>query len=193
MFFACGHAWNEFGEIMTTINSVDFVKSKIRDIMDFPVKGIVFKDITTVLRDKEGFKAIIDFMTEKFKNEKIDYVAGIESRGFIFGAALADRLGAGFVPLRKPGKLPAETISESYALEYGTDTLQIHKDAIEAGKRVVIMDDLLATGGTASAACNLVKKTGAKVVAAAFVIELADLKGREKIASDVETVSMVVY
>ena len=178
---------------METINSVDYVKSKIRDIMDFPVKGIVFKDITTVLRDKEGFKIIIDYLTEKFADKGIDYIAGIESRGFIFGAALAYQLGAGFVPLRKPGKLPGETISESYELEYGTDTLQIHKDAIEAGKKVVIIDDLLATGGTASAACKLIEKTGANVVAAAFVIELQDLNGRAKMPSDVETISMVVY
>lgn len=184
---------NKFGENMAIINSVDFVKSKIRDIMDFPVKGIVFKDITTVLRDKEGFKEIIDFMVKKFADEQIDYIAGIESRGFIFGAALAYQLGAGFVPLRKPGKLPGETLSESYELEYGTDTLQVHKDAIEPGKKVLIIDDLLATGGTASAACKLIKQTGAKVVAAAFVIELKDLKGREKIPADVETVSMVVY
>jgi len=175
------------------IETVDYVKSKIRDILDFPVKGIVFKDITTVLRDREGFKKIIDFFTEKFKNEKIDYIAGIESRGFIFGAALAYELGAGFVPLRKPGKLPGETLSQSYELEYGTDTLQIHKDAIEPGKKVVIIDDLLATGGTASAACHLVARTGAEVVAAAFVIELAGLKGRDKIPSDVETLSMIVY
>ena len=178
---------------MTTVNSVDYVKSKVRDIIDFPVKGIVFKDITTVLRDKEGFKLIIDYLTEKFADKNIDYIAGIESRGFIFGAALAYRLGAGFVPMRKPGKLPAETLSQDYALEYGTDTLQIHKDAIEAGKSVVIVDDLLATGGTAGAACNLVKQTGAKVVAAAFVIELQDLNGRNKIPEDVETVSMIVY
>lgn len=178
---------------MNTVDSIEFVKSKIRDIIDFPVKGIVFKDITTVLRDKEGFKEIIDFMVNKFADEKIDYIAGIESRGFIFGSALAYQLGAGFVPLRKPGKLPGETLSESYALEYGTDTLQIHKDAIEAGKRVLVIDDLLATGGTAEAACKLIKQTGAKVVAAAFVIELQDLNGRNKIPSDVETVSMVVY
>ena len=178
---------------MTTINSVDLVKSKIRDIMDFPVKGIVFKDITTVLRDKDGFKAIIDFMKDKFADKKIDYIAGMESRGFIFGSALAYELGVGFVPLRKPGKLPAETISESYDLEYGKNTLEIHKDAIEEGKRVLIVDDLLATGGTALAACNLIKKVGAEVVAAEFVIELADLKGRDKMPSDVEVVSMVVY
>lgn len=178
---------------MTTINSVDLVKSKIRDIMDFPVKGIVFKDITTVLRDKDGFKAIIDFMKDKFADKKIDYIAGMESRGFIFGSALAYELGVGFVLLRKPGKLPAETISESYDLEYGKNTLEIHKDAIEEGKRVLIVDDLLATGGTALAACNLIKKVGAEVVAAVFVIELADLKGRDKMPSDVEVVSMVVY
>ena len=178
---------------MTTINSVDLVKSKIRDIMDFPVKGIVFKDITTVLRDKDGFKAIIDFMKDKFVDKKIDYIAGMESRGFIFGSALAYELGVGFVPLRKPGKLPAETISESYDLEYGKNTLEIHKDAIEEGKRVLIVDDLLATGGTALAACNLIKKVGAEVVSAVFVIELADLKGRDKMPSDVEVVSMVVY
>ena len=175
------------------IETVDYVKSKIRDVIDFPVKGIVFKDITTVLRDKEGFREIIDFFVKKFKDEKIDYIAGIESRGFIFGAALAYELGAGFVPLRKPGKLPCETLSQSYELEYGTDTLQIHKDAIEAGKKVVIVDDLLATGGTAGAACHLVAQTGAKVVAAAFLIELEALKGRDKIPSDIETLSMIVY
>ena len=113
-----------------TIETVNYVKSKIRDIVDFPVKGIVFKDITTVLRDKEGFKRIIDFFYDRFKNENIDYIAGIESRGFILGSALAYVLGVGFVPLRKPGKLPGETLSQSYELEYGTDTLQIHKDAI---------------------------------------------------------------
>ena len=178
---------------MKTTNSVEFVKSKIRDILDFPVKGIVFKDITTVLRDKEGFKEIIKFLTEKFKDKEIDYIAGIESRGFIFGAALAYELGAGFVPLRKPGKLPGEILSQDYQLEYGTDTLQIHKDAIEPNKRVVIVDDLLATGGTAGAACNLVRQTGANVVAAAFVIELQDLNGRAKMPEGVETVSMIVY
>ena len=176
-----------------TIETVDFVKSKIRDILDFPVKGIVFKDITTVLRDKEGFKRIIDFFADKFRNEQIDYIAGIESRGFIFGAALAYELGTGFVPLRKPGKLPGETLSQSYELEYGTDTLQIHKDAIESGKKVLVMDDLLATGGTASAACKLISQTGAKVIAAVFLIELSELNGRNKIPSDIETVSMIVY
>lgn len=191
MFVAVGHEKN--GEEMTTINSVEFVKSKIRDILDFPVKGIVFKDITTVLRDKDGYQEIIKFLTEKFKDKNIDYIAGIESRGFIFGAALAYELGAGFVPLRKPGKLPGETLSQDYQLEYGTDTLQIHKDAIEQGKKVVIVDDLLATGGTAGAACKLIQQTGAEVVAAAFVIELKDMNGRAKIPDNVETVSMIVY
>lgn len=176
-----------------TIETVNYVKSKIRDIIDFPVKGIVFKDITTVLRDKECFKRIIDFFYNKFKDQNIDYIAGIESRGFILGSALAYVLRVGFVPLRKPGKLPGETLSQSYELEYGTDTLQIHKDAIETGKRVVIVDDLLATGGTASAACDLVGQTGAEVVAAAFLIELSELKGKNKISSDIETVSMLVY
>ncbi len=184
---------NEKGFGMTTVNTVETVKSLIRDIQDFPKKGILFKDITTALRDKDGYKAIIDFMKDKFADKKIDYIAGMESRGFIFGATLAYELGCGFVPLRKPGKLPAEVISESYDLEYGKNTLEIHKDAIEEGKRVLIVDDLLATGGTALAACNLVKKIGANVVGMAFVIELADLNGREKLPKDVEVVSMLVY
>lgn len=184
---------NEKGFGMTTVNTVETVKSLIRDIQDFPKKGILFKDITTALRDKDGYKSIIDFMKDKFADKKIDYIAGMESRGFIFGATLAYELGCGFVPLRKPGKLPAEVISESYDLEYGKNTLEIHKDAIEEGKRVLIVDDLLATGGTALAACNLVKKIGANVVGMAFVIELADLNGREKLPKDVEVVSMLVY
>lgn len=184
---------NEKGFGMTTVNTVETVKSLIRDIQNFPKKGILFKDITTALRDKDGYKAIIDFMKDKFADKKIDYIAGMESRGFIFGATLAYELGCGFVPLRKPGKLPAEVISESYDLEYGKNTLEIHKDAIEEGKRVLIVDDLLATGGTALAACNLVKKIGANVVGMAFVIELADLNGREKLPKDVEVVSMLVY
>ena len=133
-------------------------------------------------------------MYEKFKDEKIDYVAGIESRGFIFGAPLACRLNAGFVPIRKPNKLPADTIKESYSLEYGTDTIEMHADAVKAGDRVLVIDDLLATGGTAVAACNLVKKVGAEVVASAFIIELDPLKGREKIeANGVKVVSMLNY
>lgn len=178
---------------METIESVNYVKSKIRDIYDFPVKGIIFKDITTVLKDKEGFNQIIKFFTEKFADKQIDYIAGMESRGFIFGSALAYSIGAGFVPLRKPGKLPAETLRQEYQLEYGTDTLEMHKDAIEPGKRVLIIDDLLATGGTACAACKLIEQTGAVIVAAAFVIELEELKGRDKIPESIEVVSMLKY
>lgn len=191
MYFIRSKKEKGFG--MTTVNTVETVKSLIRDIQDFPKKGILFKDITTALRDKDGYKAIIDFMKDKFADKKIDYIAGMESRGFIFGATLAYELGCGFVPLRKPGKLPAEVISESYDLEYGKNTLEIHKDAIETGKRVLIVDDLLATGGTALAACNLVKKIGAEVVGMSFVIELAALNGREKLPKDVEVVSMLVY
>ena len=137
---------------------------------------------------------MIEYLYEKFKDEKVDYVAGIESRGFIFGAPLACKLGAGFVPIRKPNKLPADTIKETYSLEYGTDTIEMHADAVKSGDRVLVIDDLLATGGTAVAACNLIKKVGADVVAAAFVIELDPLKGREKIeAKGVKVVSMLNY
>ncbi len=175
------------------MNSVELVKSKIRNINDFPIKGIIFRDITTAIKDAEAFKAMIDFLTEKFKNQGIDYVAIVESRGFIFGSALAYNIGAGCILVRKPGKLPAETISEEYALEYGTDKLEIHKDAIEKGKNVIVIDDLLATGGTVSAACRLLKKAGANVKAAAFMIELSELNGRNVLPKDVEVVSMVTY
>ena len=179
--------------MVTMMYDFDYVRKNVRQVPDFPKPGILFLDITTATKDAKSFQISLDFLYDQFKNEKVDYVAGIESRGFIFGAALAYELGIGFVPLRKPGKLPGETLSQDYALEYGTDTLQIHKDAIESGKRVVIIDDLLATGGTAGAACNLIKQTGAKVVAAAFVIELQDLNGRAKMPEDVEVVSMLVY
>ncbi|MCR5266121.1 MAG: adenine phosphoribosyltransferase [Cyanobacteria bacterium RUI128] len=171
------------------------VKDTIRQVPDFPKPGIQFLDITTGVKDPEAFKEMIDYLYDQFKDKKIDYVAGIESRGFVFGAPLALRLGAGFVMMRKPNKLPADTISESYDLEYGTDTIHMHKDAIEPGANVVVIDDLLATGGTATAACNLVKKAGARVEAAAFIIELTPLKGAEKIKaqSGVDTVSMLKY
>jgi adenine phosphoribosyltransferase len=169
----------------------ELVKKIIRDIPDFPKEGIVFKDITTVLKDSEGLKRTIDFLTEQFKDKKIDYVAGIESRGFIFGTPLAYNLGAGFVVIRKPGKLPADVESITYDLEYGTDTLEIHKDAIEKGKRVLVVDDLLATGGTAAAACDLVKKVGGEVAGMGFIIELEALNGRAKFPKDVEVISMV--
>ena len=175
------------------MDNMQLVKEKIRSIKDFPIEGIIFRDITTAVKDKESFRAMIEFLTEKFINKNIDYVAVVESRGFIFGSALAYNINAGCVLIRKPGKLPAETISEEYTLEYGTDKLEIHKDAIEPGKNVIIIDDLLATGGTVGAACRLLKKTGANVKAAAFIIELKDLQGREKLPNDVEVVSMIQY
>ena len=180
---------------MTTILSgCDYVREHIRQVPDFPKKGILFLDITTAVKDTKAMQIMIDFLCEKFANEKIDYIAGIESRGFIFGAALAYKLNTGFIPIRKPNKLPAETIKESYTLEYGTDTIEMHADALKKGDRVLIIDDLLATGGTAVAACNLCKKVGADVVAAAFIIELDPLKGREKIeACGVNVVSMLNY
>ena len=169
----------------------ELVKKIIRDIPDFPKEGIIFKDITTVLKDSEGLKRTIDYLTEQYKDKNIDYVAGIESRGFIFGTPLAYNLGAGFVVVRKPGKLPAEVESITYELEYGTDTLEIHKDAIETGKRVLIIDDLLATGGTACAACDLVQQIGGDVVGIAFVIEIDGLGGRARLPQDIEIISMV--
>lgn len=171
----------------------EYVKTKIRDIIDFPIKGIIFRDITTACKDAKALKGIIEYLTEQFKDKEIDYVAAVESRGFIFGSALASNINAGLVLIRKPGKLPAEVVTQEYALEYGTDRIEMHKDAIEKGKRVLLIDDLLATGGTIGAACELVKKVGAKPVACAFVIELEELKGREKIDSDIEIVSMLKY
>lgn len=172
---------------------IEYVKSKIRNIEDFPIKGIIFRDITTACKDAKAMKYIIDYLTEQFKDKGIDYVAAIESRGFVFGSALACNINAGLILIRKPGKLPAEVVSQEYSLEYGTDKIEMHKDAIEAGKKVLLIDDLLATGGTMKAACQLVKKVGAKPVACAFVIELEDLKGREKFDSDIEIVSMLKY
>ena len=177
-----------------TISELDYVRSTVRQVPDFPKPGILFLDITTATKDAKAMNLMIDFLYEKFKDERIDYVAGIESRGFIFGAPLACRLNAGFVPIRKPNKLPANTIKESYSLEYGTDTIEMHADAVKEGDRVLVIDVLLATGGTAVAACNLVKKVGSEVVAAAFIIELDPLKGREKIeAKCVNVVSMLNY
>lgn len=169
-----------------------YVDSKIRAIVDFPKKGIIFRDITTAVKDAKALKYMVDFLTEEYKDKKIDYVVGIESRGFIFGAPLAYNLGAGFVVVRKPGKLPAKTISQEYSLEYGTDKIEIHEDAIEEGKNVLIVDDLLATGGTVGASVKLLEKVGANIVGAAFIIELSDLGGREKL-KDIDVVSMVQY
>lgn len=169
------------------------VKDKIRNVPDFPKPGIMFKDITTALKDADTLKKMVDFLCENFKNEKIDYIIGLESRGFIFGVPVAYILEAGFIPIRKPNKLPAKTLKETYVLEYGTDTLEMHEDAVQAGDRVLIVDDLLATGGTAAAACNLVTKAGAEIVGCAFVIELNDLNGRDKLPKGCKILSMVEY
>ncbi len=175
------------------MSNVQLVKDKIRTIKDFPIKGVLFRDITTAVKDKQALKEMIDFLTEKFKDKEVDYVAVLESRGFVFGSALAYNIGAGCILVRKPGKLPAETISQEYELEYGTDKLEMHKDAIEPGKKVLIIDDLLATGGTVNAAIKLLKKAKADVVAAAFIIELSDLNGRANLPDDVDIVSMITY
>ena len=169
------------------------VKEMIRSIPDFPKQGILFRDITTALKDFKTLKKMVDFICENFKDEKIDYILGLESRGFIFGMPVAYKLNAGFIPVRKPNKLPAKTLKETYALEYGTDALEMHEDALKNGDRVLIVDDLLATGGTCSAACNLVARTGAEIVGCAFVIELADLKGRDKLPKNSKILSMVTY
>jgi adenine phosphoribosyltransferase len=163
---------------------MDHLKAKIRHVPDFPKPGILFYDITTLLCDAQGFRDTIDAMAAPYMGEDIDQVVGIESRGFILGAAIAATLGCGFVPIRKPGKLPAATYQESYHLEYGTDSLEIHQDACGQNQRVLIVDDVLATGGTARAAIDLVKKTGAKIIGAAFLIELDLLKGRDKLAGE---------
>lgn len=155
----------------------------IRNIPDFPKPGILFRDITTLIKDKKAFKESINLIAKKIKKEKfdIDYVVGVEARGFIFGGALANKLKTGFIPVRKKGKLPWKTKSITYSLEYGTDTLEIHEDALGAGDRVIIIDDLLATGGTVKAVADLVENQGAKILAIAFVVELVDLKGKEKL------------
>ncbi len=155
--------------------------STIRSVPDFPIEGILFYDITTLLKDHAALKESVDQLVAHYQDVGIDVIVGMESRGFIFGMPVAYRMGTGFVPVRKPGKLPAATASESYALEYGTNTLEIHVDAIKKGQNVLIVDDLLATGGTAKATCNLVEKLGGNVVGLAFVIELNFLKGREKL------------
>jgi len=157
------------------------IKSLIRDVKDFPIEGIVFKDITTLLKDPDGFKQTSEMLYELAKDKGITKVIGIESRGFIFGGALAEKLDAGFIPIRKPGKLPAPSVSETYILEYGTDKIEIHEDAIQPGDKVLLHDDLLATGGTMEAACKLVEKLGAEVVQISFLIELTFLNGRNKL------------
>jgi adenine phosphoribosyltransferase len=157
------------------------LKKLIREVPDFPQKGILFYDITTLLKDKLGFATLIDALSEHYLEEKVDLVLGIEARGFIFGPALAYRLNAGFVPVRKPGKLPSITAKYDYELEYGKGTLEIHRDAVEKDQRVIIVDDLLATGGTADATARLVRSLGGEIAGLGFVVELDFLKGREKL------------
>ncbi len=166
--------------------------SLIRDVPDFPIEGILFKDITTLIKNADAFQEAIDWMVEQYAGRDVDCVVAIEARGYIFGAPLAYKLGAGFVPIRKPGKLPAKTISESYALEYGTNALEIHEDAIEPGQQVVIVDDLLATGGSARAAVNLVERLGGTVIGVAFVIELGFLHGRDMLEG-YDVLSLIHY
>ena len=161
---------------------MDHLKSLIREVPDFPKPGINFYDITTLLKQPEGFRQVIDALSSQFKDERVDTVIGIEARGFIFAPAMAYQLGAGFVPARKPGKLPSECATVSYDLEYGQDALQMHRDAVGEGHRVVIADDLLATGGTAAAVVRLVEELGGHVVGLAFVVELEFLPGRERLA-----------
>jgi adenine phosphoribosyltransferase len=160
---------------------IDDLKRRIRDIPDFPKPGILFRDITPLLADGQAFRQAIDYIGERYQDKKVDVVVGVEARGFIMGAALAYMLGAGNILIRKPGKLPYKTHRTTYALEYGTDTLEIHQDAFKAGRRVLIADDLLATGGTVSAAVDLVKQLGGEIVELAFLIELIGLNGREKL------------
>jgi len=160
---------------------MDTLKTRIRHVPDFPKQGILFYDVTTLLRDPEGFRLAVDTMAEPYRGRDIALVVGIESRGFILGAAVADRIGAGFVPVRKVGKLPSQTIRASYALEYGTDSLEMHKDAIESGQKVLVVDDVIATGGTARATVDMVRQLGGDVFGVAFLIELVALNGRAQL------------
>ena len=159
------------------------IKSRIRSIPDYPKPGIIFRDITTLLQDPVGFRVTVERLVQNFQAGRVDKVAGVEARGFILGGAVAHQLNAGFIPVRKKGKLPWQTIGQDYALEYGTDRVEIHTDAILEGERVLLIDDLIATGGTAAAAIELVRQTGGKIIGAAFVIDLPDLGGRKRIES----------
>jgi adenine phosphoribosyltransferase len=163
---------------------MEVMKSKIRHVPDFPKAGILFYDVTTLLREPEGFRMAVDAMSMPYVDRDVSLIVGVESRGFILGAAVADRLGAGFVPVRKLGKLPAATVRATYELEYGTDSLEMHRDAISKGQRVVIVDDLLATGGTARATVDLVRQVGGQVAGIAFLIELLALNGRAKLQGE---------
>lgn len=168
------------GEFVVEVVLSD-LKSLIRTIPDYPKPGIMFRDVTTLFADPQGFKAAIAQIAEPYRKEPVDAVAGIEARGFILGGAVADRLGCGFIPIRKKGKLPWKTVGQDYELEYGTDTIEIHEDAIKEGERILVVDDLIATGGTAEAAAKLITRTGGEVLGAVFVIDLPELGGRKKL------------
>jgi adenine phosphoribosyltransferase len=172
--------------------NIDDLRGKIRDIKDFPTEGILFKDITTLLKDGPAFRLVVDTLAERYQPERVDVVVGVESRGFILGGALAHQLKAGFVPVRKPGKLPGKTIKVEYELEYGRDALAVHEDAIKPGQRVLAVDDLLATGGTMGATLRLIRLLGGQVVGVAFMIELALLHGRDKL-KEPALHSLIVY
>ena len=177
-----------------TNSDKDYILKTIRDVKDFPKPGIVFKDITTLLNDARAFNFLLDHLEDRYKESDIDFIAGIESRGFIFGAALAAKIGKGFVPIRKPGKLPYTTISEKYSLEYGVDEVEIHIDAFKSDKespKVLLIDDLIATGGTATAAVNLINKTGAQCIEACFILNLTFLNGDEEIKKSTNVYSVL--
>ncbi|MCX6751100.1 MAG: adenine phosphoribosyltransferase [Candidatus Pacearchaeota archaeon] len=176
--------------MLDTINSfsreqeINKLKEKVRTIPNFPKEGIMFRDITTLLQDKESLHKLTELLYEKYKDTPVDIVAGIESRGFIIAGLLAEKLNAGLVLIRKPGKLPYETIKQEYSLEYGTDTVEMHKDSVKLGQKVLLVDDLIATGGTSLASCNLIKKLGGQIVECAFIIELEELGGIEKLKKE---------
>ena len=168
------------------------IKESIRSITDWPEKGVIFRDLTTLMKDPEAYVKTCDILIERYKDKKIDKVVGIDARGFVFGAVIAYKLNIGFVPIRKKGKLPCDTISESYSLEYGKNVVEIHRDAIKEGEKILIIDDLLATGGTMEACVKMVKKLGGDILECGFVVELPDLKGREKLGG-VDVFAMVEF
>jgi adenine phosphoribosyltransferase len=176
-----------------TKEKVEWLKSKVRDVPDYPKAGIVFKDLTTLFRDAEAFAFVIDVLVDRCRKFEPTRIAGIEARGFIIAPTIAYKLGLGFIPIRKPGKLPYTTEKISYELEYGADNVEVHIDAFDKGDRVVLIDDLLATGGTARAACQLIEKLGAKVVGIGFIIALAFLGGRKKLPENLEVFSLIEY
>ncbi|MBD3299436.1 MAG: adenine phosphoribosyltransferase [candidate division Zixibacteria bacterium] len=172
--------------------SHDALKKKIRDIPDYPQEGIIFRDITTLLRDKGAFREVLSILVDRYRDRAIDAVAAVEARGFIFGGALAGSLNVGFIPIRKPGKLPSETIAETYALEYGTDSVEMHRDALKANQKILLVDDVIATGGTLAAASRLIRKAEGEVFGIAAVVELLYLNGRQQL-SDYDVFSIVRY